>query len=306
MTMQQVTGPFADRSPQGAAPRAGQAGFAETTVFDCATGRALARVAVPEGWAVSGQLERVRSFERPMRVRVLAQGPEGSRIEFQSGDRFCVLGAGVKGLGVMGAMYGITTSMQSSPERAFEDVETFLDKEAIAYAQRVGASISLATTTGYPGGFDAAAPGPTAPGPAAPDPAAVFGKVGAGEVLVWGSRNVVLLDCPEASLGFNAESVLPVFLRSFLPNPAIAQEADAMRQNSVIESRQQSAMAQQRQQAQFSAMRQAVNTQRQAIDEYQRAAAAASIPVPDGRSCTSGKEGCRATRERPAALTAAG
>lgn len=188
MTMQQVTGPFADRSPQGAAPRAGQAGFAETTVFDCATGRALARVAVPEGWAVSGQLERVRSFERPMRVRVLAQGPEGSRIEFQSGDRFCVLGAGVKGLGVMGAMYGITTSMQSSPERAFEDVETFLDKEAIAYAQRVGASIRLATTTGYPGGFDAAA----------------------------------------------------------------------------------------------------------------------SIPVPDGRSCTSGKEGCRATRERPAALTAAG
>lgn len=157
MTMQQVTGPFADRSPQGAAPRAGQAGFAETTVFDCATGRALARVAVPEGWAVSGQLERVRSFERPMRVRVLAQGPEGSRIEFQSGDRFCVLGAGVKGLGVMGAMYGITTSMQSSPERAFEDVETFLDKEAIAYAQRVGASIRLATTTGYPGGFDAAA-----------------------------------------------------------------------------------------------------------------------------------------------------
>lgn len=157
MTMQQVTGPFADRSPQGAAPRAGQAGFAETTVFDCATGRALARVAVPEGWAVSGQLERVRSFERPMRVRVLAQGPEGSRIEFQSGDRFCVLGAGVKGLGVMGAMYGITTSMQSSPERAFEDVETFLDKEAIAYAQRVGASICLATTTGYPGGFDAAA-----------------------------------------------------------------------------------------------------------------------------------------------------
>lgn len=155
--MQQVTGPFADRSPQGAAPRAGQAGFAETTVFDCATGRALARVAVPEGWAVSGQLERVRSFERPMRVRVLAQGPEGSRIEFQSGDRFCVLGAGVKGLGVMGAMYGITTSMQSSPERAFEDVETFLDKEAIAYAQRVGASIRLATTTGYPGGFDAAA-----------------------------------------------------------------------------------------------------------------------------------------------------
>lgn len=157
MTIQQVTGPFADRSPQGAAPRAGQAGFAETTVFDCATGRALARVAVPEGWAVSGQLERVRSFERPMRVRVLAQGPEGSRIEFQSGDRFCVLGAGVKGLGVMGAMYGITTSMQSSPERAFEDVETFLDKEAIAYAQRVGASIRLATTTGYPGGFDAAA-----------------------------------------------------------------------------------------------------------------------------------------------------
>lgn len=157
MTMQQVTGPFADRSPQGAAPRAGQAGFAETTVFDCATGRALARVAVPEGWAVSGQLERVRSFERPMRVRVLAQGPEGSRIEFQSGDRFCVLGAGVKGLGVMGAMYGITTSMQSSPERAFEDVETFLDKEAIAYAQRAGASIRLATTTGYPGGFDAAA-----------------------------------------------------------------------------------------------------------------------------------------------------
>jgi hypothetical protein len=157
MTMQQVTGPFADRSPQGAAPRAGQAGFAETTVFDCATGRALARVAVPEGWAVFGQLERVRSFERPMRVRVLAQGPEGSRIEFQSGDRFCVLGAGVKGLGVMGAMYGITTSMQSSPERAFEDVETFLDKEAIAYAQRVGASIRLATTTGYPGGFDAAA-----------------------------------------------------------------------------------------------------------------------------------------------------
>lgn len=157
MTMQQVTGPFADRSPQGAAPRAGQAGFAETTVFDCATGRALARVAVPEGWAVSGQLERVRSFERPMRVRVLAQGPEGSRIEFQSGDRFCVLGAGVKGPGVMGAMYGITTSMQSSPERAFEDVETFLDKEAIAYAQRVGASIRLATTTGYPGGFDAAA-----------------------------------------------------------------------------------------------------------------------------------------------------
>ena len=157
MTMQQVTGPFADRSPQGAAPRAGQAGFAETTVFDCATGRALARVAVPEGWAVSGQLERVRSFERPMRVRVLAQGPEGSRIEFQSGDRFCVLGAGVKGLGVMGAMYGITTSMQSSPERAFEDVETFLDKEAIAYAQRMGASIRLATTTGYPGGFDAAA-----------------------------------------------------------------------------------------------------------------------------------------------------
>lgn len=157
MTMQQVTGPFADRSPQGAAPRAGQAGFAETTVFDCATGRALARVAVPEGWAVSGQLERVRSFERPMRVRVLAQGPEGSRIEFQSGDRFCVLGAGVKGLGVMGAMYGITTSMQSSPERAFENVETFLDKEAIAYAQRVGASIRLATTTGYPGGFDAAA-----------------------------------------------------------------------------------------------------------------------------------------------------
>lgn len=157
MTMRQVTGPFADRSPQGAAPRAGQAGFAETTVFDCATGRALARVAVPEGWAVSGQLERVRSFERPMRVRVLAQGPEGSRIEFQSGDRFCVLGAGVKGLGVMGAMYGITTSMQSSPERAFEDVETFLDKEAIAYAQRVGASIRLATTTGYPGGFDAAA-----------------------------------------------------------------------------------------------------------------------------------------------------
>ena len=157
MTIQQVTGPFADRSPQGAAPRAGQAGFAETTVFDCATGRALARVAVPEGWAVSGQLERVRSFERPMRVRVLAQGPEGSRIEFQSSDRFCVLGAGVKGLGVMGAMYGITTSMQSSPERAFEDVETFLDKEAIAYAQRVGASIRLATTTGYPGGFDAAA-----------------------------------------------------------------------------------------------------------------------------------------------------
>lgn len=79
-----------------------------------------------------------------------------------------------------------------------------------------------------------------------------------------------------------------------------------MRQNSIIESQQQSAMAQQRQQAQFSAMRQAVNTQRQAIDEYQRAAAAASIPVPDGRSCTSGKEGCRATRERPAALTAAG
>lgn len=153
----------------------------------------------------------------------------------------------------------------------FADVETFLDKEAIAYAQRVGASIRLATTTGYPGGFDAAASGPTAPGPAAPDPAAVFGKVGAGEVLVWGPRNVVLLDCPEASLGFNAESVLPVFLRSFLPNPAIAQEADAMRQNSVIESRQQSAMAQQRQQAQFSAMRQAVNTQRQAIDEYQRA-----------------------------------
>lgn len=157
MTMQQVTGPFADRSSQGAAPRAGQAGFAETTVFDCATGRALARVAVPEGWAVSGQLERVRSFERPMRVRVLAQGPEGSRIEFQSGDRFCVLGAGAKGLGAMGAMYGITTSMQSSPERAFEDVETFLDKETIAYAQRVGASIRLATTTGYPGGFDAAA-----------------------------------------------------------------------------------------------------------------------------------------------------
>lgn len=157
MTMQQVTGPFADRSPQGAAPRAGQAGFAETTVFDCATGRALARVAVPEGWAVSGQLERVRSFERPMRVRVLAQGPEGSRVEFQSGDRFCVLGAGVKGLGAMGAMCGITTSMQSSPERAFEDVETFLDKEAIAYAQRVGASIRLATATGYPGGFDAAA-----------------------------------------------------------------------------------------------------------------------------------------------------
>lgn len=85
MTMQQVTGPFADRSPQGAAPRAGQAGFAETTVFDCATGRALARVAVPEGWARSGHVASdytwTDGFSDAMRGVNTWVRPDGTEVE---------------------------------------------------------------------------------------------------------------------------------------------------------------------------------------------------------------------------------
>lgn len=87
---------------------------------------------------------------------------------------------------------------------------------------------------------------------------------------------MAVLCCPEQALEEHLHSTLPAMLRSFIPNPAIAREADAIRNNTVIQEQQQAAMAQQRQQAQFAAMRQAVNTQRQAFDDYQRAAQARS------------------------------
>lgn len=373
-------------------------GFCEVVACDGATGRALARVQIPAGWSVTGRLERADSFERPMSVRLRAEGPDGTSVDFNSGERYCRLGAGAKGLNVVAAMYGLTSSMQTSPDRAFEGIEEYLDGEVAAFAQRAGGAARFAGAVAYPGDFDEAAakalvereaindfaiqnarvkcsrlcaravarlyelalpdgssrsvcaagivdgyvvgastgaavgsvasaaseavqaaasqvkaggfldamvdsgllggivgrklkerrtaapvsPGPASPGPAvAPCPASppaqeAFGKVGAGEILIWGPRNVAILSCLEQDLDGHLRSTLPAMLRSFIPNPAIAQEADAIRNNLVIQEQQQAAMAQQRQQAQFAAMRQAVNTQRQAFDDYQRAAQARS------------------------------
>lgn len=100
--------------------------------------------------------------------------------------------------------------------------------------------------------------------------------VGAGEIAIWGPRNLVTLVCVPEQLDHLASEAVPQFIKSFTINPALAQESDAIKHNRVIEAQQQSMMAQQRQQAQFAAMRQAVNTQRQAIDDYQRAAQARS------------------------------
>ena len=371
----------------------GKKGFCEATAYDGATGRALARLAVPVGWSVVGRLERADSFERPISVRLRAEGPDGSSVDFNSGERYCRLGAGAKGMNVMAAMYGLTSSMQTSPDRAFEDVEDYLDKEAAAFARRAGGAARFVGTAAYPGDFDeaegkalvereasndfaiqgarvkcsrlqaraaarlyelahpdgvarrvcaagivdgyvvgvssggagavaeaaseavqavaarATAGGfldamvdsgllggivgrklkerrsatPTAPCQTTAPSSGVaasaqedFGKVGTGEVLVWGPRNVAILCCPEQELEEHLRTTLPAMLRSFIPNPALAQEADAIRNNDVIQERQQAAMAQQRQQAQFAAMRQAVNTQRQALDDYQRSAQARS------------------------------
>lgn len=370
----------------------GKKGFCEATAYDGATGRALARLAVPVGWSVVGRLERADSFERPISVRLRAEGPDGSSVDFNSGERYCRLGAGAKGMNVMAAMYGLTSSMQTSPDRAFEDVEDYLDKEVAAFARRSGGAVRFVGTAAYPGDFDEAAgkalvereaindfaiqgarvtcsrlrarsaarlyelalpdgavrricaagivdgyvvgvpsggagtvaeaaseavqavaarataggfldamvdsgllggivgrklrerraatpamPRSTTPSSEVAAPAQEgFGKVGAGEALIWGPRNVAVLCCPEQALEEHLHSTLPAMLRSFIPNPAIAQEADAIRNNTVIQEQQQAAMAQQRQQAQFAAMRQAVNTQRQAFDDYQRAAQARS------------------------------
>lgn len=83
----------------------GKKGFCEDTAYDGATGRALARLAVPVGWSVVGRLERADSFERPISVRLRAEGPDGSSVDFNSGERYCRLGAGAKGMNVMAAMY---------------------------------------------------------------------------------------------------------------------------------------------------------------------------------------------------------
>lgn len=372
----------------------GKKGFCEDTAYDGATGRALARLAVPVGWSVVGRLERADSFERPISVRLRAEGPDGSSVDFNSGERYCRLGAGAKGMNVMAAMYGLTSSMQTSPDRAFEDIEDYLDKEVAAFARRAGGAARFVGTVAYPGDFDEAAgkalvereaindfaiqgarvkcsrlwaraaarlyelslpdgssrsvcaagivdgyvvgvPAGAATGsmaiaaselvqavapqakasgfldamvdsgilggivgrklkerrvatPSAPCSTVLpssevaapaqegFGKVGAGEVLIWGPRNVTVLCCPGQALEEHLRSTLPAMLRSFTPNPALAQEADAIRNNAVIQEQQQAAMAQQRQQARFAAMRQAVNTQRQAFDDYQRAAQARS------------------------------
>lgn len=370
----------------------GKKGLCEVVAYDGATGRALARVAIPAGWSVEGWLERADSFERPISVRLRAGGPDGSSVDFNSGERYCRLGVGAKGMNVMAAMYGLASSLQTSPDRAFEDVEDYLDKEAAAIARRAGGVARFVGTTAYPGDFDEAAgkalvereatgdfaiqgarvecsrlwaraaarlyeltppdgaircicaagivdgyvvgvpsggagtiaeaaseavrgvaarataggfldamvdsgllggivgrklkerrvTTPAAPCPAPPSfegaaPAQEgFGRVGAGEVLIWGPRNVAILCCPERTLEEHLRSTLPAMLRSFIPNPVLAQEADAIRNNAVIQEQQQAAMAQQRQQAQFAAMRQAVNTQRQAFDDYQRAAQARS------------------------------
>ena len=58
----------------------GKKGFCEDTAYDGATGRALARLAVPVGWSVVGRLERADSFERPISVRLRAEGPDGSSV----------------------------------------------------------------------------------------------------------------------------------------------------------------------------------------------------------------------------------
>ena len=369
-------------------------GFCEVVACDGATGRALARVQIPAGWSVTGRLERADSFERPMSVRLRAEGPDGTSVDFNSGERYCRLGAGAKGLNVVAAMYGLTSSMQTSPDRAFEGIEEYFDGEVAAFAQRAGGAARFVGAVAYPGDFDeaaakalvereaindfaiqnarvkcsrlcaravarlyelalpggssrsvcaagivdgyvvgastgaavgsvasaaselvhAVAPQAKAGGfldamvdsgilggivgrklkerrvatPSAPcstvlpssevaSPAQEgFGKVGAGEVLIWGPRNVAVLCCPGQALEEHLRSTLPAMLRSFTPNPALAQEADAIRNNAVIQERQQAAMAQQRQQERFAAMRQAVNTQRQAFDDYQRAAQARS------------------------------
>ena len=116
---------------------------------------------------------------------------------------------------------------------------------------------------------------PRAQQAAAPAAPAAFGTPGAGEVVVWGPRNLATLVCEPVHLeeGIHAMEAL---VATYRPDAAVGQEEMATKHNLVSAQQQQAVMAQQRQQAQFAAMRQAVNTQRQAIDDYQRAAQARS------------------------------
>lgn len=92
---------------------------------------------------------------------------------------------------------------------------------------------------------------------------------------MWGPRNLATLVCEPVHLeeGIRAMEAL---VATYRPDAAVGQEEMATKHNLVSSQQQQAVMAQQRQQAQFAAMRQAVNTQRQAIDDYQRAAQARS------------------------------
>lgn len=110
---------------------------------------------------------------------------------------------------------------------------------------------------------------------AAPAAPAAFGTPGAGEVVVWGPRNLATLVCEPVHLEEGIRT-MEALVATYRPDAAVGQEEMATKHNLVSSQQQQAVMAQQRQQAQFAAMRQAVNTQRQAIDDYQRAAQARS------------------------------
>ena len=389
--------------------------YPEQVIVDQVTGRVLARASLPQGWRAQGQLERMDSFDRPLQVRVTAVGPEGTSLEFRTGERYCQLGGAAKGANAMAALYGLGSSMQSSPAREIAGAAKFLDGEAAAIAERLGGRLQLLEEINYPTAFDESAArrevereatndaalqgaqlkacrvaadaaarvyalalgdgyelrlyaagivdgyaigfgvpsaasamgeglnvlgaqlgsaaeklmgrsgaksaqagrgfmdtlvdsgllggvigrrykeqraaradsqgqtGATTPsshaGPSNPaqpsNPNAADSRtlapIGTGEVAIWGPRNLVTLVCAPEQLDHLVSEVVPQLIKSFTINPALAQEADAIKHNRVIEAQQQSMMAQQRQQAQFAAMRQAVNTQRQAIDDYQRA-----------------------------------
>lgn len=247
----------------------GKKGFCEDTAYDGATGRALARLAVPVGWSVVGRLERADSFERPISVRLRAEGPDGSSVDFNSGERYCRLGAGAKGMNVMAAMYGLTSSMQTSPDRAFEDIEDYLDKEVAAFARRAGGAARFVGTVAYPGDFDEAAGKALVEREAINDFAIQGARVKCSRLWARAAARLYELSLPDGS----SRSVCAA---GIVDGYAVGVPAGAIRNNAVIQEQQQAAMAQQRQQARFAAMRQAVNTQRQAFDDYQRAAQARS------------------------------
>lgn len=128
--------------------------YSEQVIVDQVTGRVLARASLPQGWRVQGRLERMDSFDRPLQVRVTAVGPEGTSLEFRTGERYCQLGGAAKGANAMAALYGLGSSMQSSPAREATGAAEFLDGEAAVVAGRLGGRPQLLGEINYPTDFD--------------------------------------------------------------------------------------------------------------------------------------------------------